>query len=492
MAYRSLIIPFVVICCCISVGRVDAQPKITSQIDSNDKIHFEVGETRLIRLSEKIVRVSIADPKVADVRVVTPLQVLLTAKDVGFTHLILWSEADKPLVVAITCRRNLNDLRRQLKELFPNEQIKVSSTGDLVVLSGTVSDVRIPSRLAQVAQLHSKKLANLVEVSGNQQVQLEVRFAEISRTGVRKMGVNFLWRGSNNVGGMTAADSQTGQYYGQIPNTGASPGPPLIAGSPMGAAFDLFFSTGIADFPFSAILSILAQEGLAKILAEPTLVAMSGHEASFHAGGEIPILIAQQLGNVGVEYKKFGVRLKFQPTVMGNKTISLKVFAEVSEPDPTIGVTLSGYQVPGFKTRNSETTVRLKDGQSFAVAGLLSDTTRSVVKKVPLLGEIPILGSLFRSTSFQREETELLVVVKAHLTKPINMDKLPPMPGENKLTDPSDFQLFMMGSIGPWDKEKKKRKRRRRKKRAEQDESGLRAEAPGAGGPMGPIGFMRD
>jgi pilus assembly protein CpaC len=464
-----------------------AQPTITEQSNATMRVQLEIGQTRLLRLTQKIVRVSIADPNVADVRVVTPLQVLLTSKSVGLTHLILWGETDKPLVITVDCRRNLDELRTQIQELFPEEKIKVGSVGELVVLSGKVNDLRIPARIAEVAKLHSKQLANLVEVSGDQQVQLEVRFAEVSRSGLRNMGVNFLWADASTkygpfVGGYNTPGAVAGQVLGGLPIAGSTAPPLQVPGT--SNAFNLLFATGNATFPFSAILSILVQSGLAKVLAEPTLVALSGQEASFHAGGEIPIIIAQQFGYASVQFKKFGVILKFTPTVLGGRTMSLKINSEVSEPDSTLGVTLGGYQVPGFKTRNSTTTVRLKDGQSFAIAGLLSDNIRSTINKVPLLGEIPVLGALFRSSSFQRTETELLVVIKAHLTQPVQMPDMPMMPGEDDLNDPSDFQLFLLGTHGPWKKEREEKKK--------SDQSSADRPSQNGGGPSGPIGFMRE
>ncbi|MFH1130751.1 MAG: type II and III secretion system protein family protein, partial [Pseudomonadota bacterium] len=344
------------------------------------------------------------------------------------------------------------------------------------------------ARLAEVAKLHSDRLANLVEVSGNQQVQLEVRFSEVSRTGMRKMGLNFLWKDSarGNVGNLSGGGARAGEFLSDpqdfhIPGTGVN-GIPLVAAPVQGDAFNLIFSTGMSAFPFSAVLSILAQEGLAKMLAEPTLVALSGQDASFHAGGELPILISQQLGQVSVQYKKFGVMLKFVPTVLGERTINLKIAAEVSEPDASVGVVLSGFQIPGFKTRSADATVRLRDGQSFAIAGLLSDDIRSTVKKVPLLGEVPVLGALFRSTAFQREETELLVVVKAHLVQPLKPEEVAPLPGEDEINDPDDFTLFMLGWIDG------------SKKESVEDEQDTEKtnEKQAKGGPVGPVGFMRD
>ena len=465
-----------------------AQPKVVSQAEATQEMKLQVGETRLVHLSEKIVRISVADPAVADVQVVTEKQVLITAKGVGNTHLILWSTSETPLVLSVSCARNLDQLRDQLGQLFPDEKIDVGSVGELVVLSGKVGDLRLPARAAELASLYSDKVANMVEVSGDQQVELDVRFAEVSRSGLRKLGLNFLWRdtGRGYVGGSASPSTQTGQYLDgnnnlRIPGTSNS-GVPFVPVPSANSAFNLFFSTGLSKFPFSAILSILSQEGLAKVLAEPTLVSLSGQEASFHAGGEVPILIARQLGEVSVEYKKFGVRLQFTPTVLGDRNISLKLAVEVSEPDATAGVTIGGFNIPGFKVRASDTTVRLRDGQSFAVAGLLSDSVRSTVDKIPVLGDIPILGALFRSTAFQREETELLVVVRARLVRPIDSDQVPLLPGEDELTDPTDFELFLLGRIEP---EKKTSSRR---SRPTSNDEGPQSSK----GPTGPIGFVRD
>ncbi len=211
--------------------------------------------------------------------------------------------------------------------------------------------------------------------------------------------------------------------------------------------FSLFFS-GLPSFPFSAILNILEQSGLAKMLAEPTLVALSGQEAKFLVGGEIPIPIASSLGAISVLWKKFGIILNFTPTVIADGALHLKLAAEVSDIDPSRSVTIGGVSVPGLTTRQSETTVRLADGQSFAIAGLLSDKIQSTVSKIPLLGDIPILGALFRSVSYQRNETELLVVVTAHLAKPVAPHDAPHLPTENELNDPNDIQLFLFGSVG--------------------------------------------
>ena len=239
-----------------------AQPKLDMREQSSQNIRLEVGQTRLMRVSERVIRVSVADPTVSDVQVVTPQQVLITAKAVGYTHLILWSADDLPLVIAVSVTRNLDHLRSQFSQLFPNEKVTISAIGDLIVLSGTVSDLRVPAQAAEVAQLHSEKLANLIKVSGDQQVQLDVRFAEVSRTGMRKAGINFLWQDNERgyVGGQATNSTSPGEYLRGtrwIPGTNAS-APPFVSAPSTGDSFNLFFSTGLSSFPFSAILSILS------------------------------------------------------------------------------------------------------------------------------------------------------------------------------------------------------------------------------------------
>jgi pilus assembly protein CpaC len=289
-------------------------------------------------------------------------------------------------------------------------------------------------------------------VPGDQQVQLEVSFAEVSRTALKEMGLNF-WakgKGGNYAGGQIApTSSQTGLVpsYGDQPaasQLGLTDGLPAIA-APMSGAFGLVLASAAdSAFPFSAALSVLSQRGYARTLSEPTLVALSGHEATFLAGGEFPIPLPQSLGNIGVEYKKFGVQLKFVPTIVGDE-IQLELAATVSDIDFNLGIRLATVTVPGLTERHSATTVRLRDGQSFAIAGLLSDRVRSSVDKVPVLGDLPVLGALFRSTSYRREETELLVVVTARIVRP--GDERPRLPGEGTKVDPSDVELFLLGSI---------------------------------------------
>jgi pilus assembly protein CpaC len=460
------------------------QIKIDREVGAARDLALEMGQNRLLVLSEPIARVSVADPKVADMKVITPTQLLLTARGVGSTDLTLWNKRDEPLVLALLVTRNLDALRRQLKELFPAENIVVSAAGDLVVLSGEASDVRVPERAAEVAALHAEKVANLMHVSGNQQVQLEVKFAEVSRSALRSMGFNIFHRDAAGqyVAGMTASGSSPGTFLG-VPGTGST-SVPEVYGPATGGGFSLFFS-GLANFPFSAILSLLESNQLSKTLAEPTLVAMSGQEAKFLAGGEFPIPVSAGLGAVGVQWKKFGIILSFTPTVVSEGFLHLRLATEVSDIDPTRSANVGGFTVPGLISRQSETTVRLSDGQSFAIAGLLNDQVRSEIDKIPILGDIPILGALFRSVSYRRDESELIVVITARLTKPVAPHELPRLPTDDELNDPNDFELFLLGGEGTG--------RPPRDERADRDHasSGETGRALAGRGPSSEVGFIR-
>jgi pilus assembly protein CpaC len=460
------------------------QIKIDREVGAARDLSLEMGQNRLLVLSEPIARVSVADPKVADMKVITPTQLLLTARGVGSTDLTLWNKRDEPLVLALLVNRNLDALRKQLKELFPTENIIVSAAGDLVVLSGEASDVRVPERAAEVAQLHAEKVANLMRVSGNQQVQLEVKFAEVSRSALRSMGFNIFHRDAAGqfVAGATSSGSAPGQFL-TVPGAGTATVPDIY-GPATGGGFSLFFS-GLANFPFSAILSLLESNQLSKTLAEPTLVAMSGQEAKFLAGGEFPIPVSAGLGAVGVQWKKYGIILAFTPTVVSEGFLHLKMQTEVSDIDATRSVNVSGFVVPALISRQSETTVRLSDGQSFAIAGLLNDQIRSEIDKIPLLGDIPILGALFRSTSYRRDESELIVVITARLTKPVAPHELPPLPTDDELNDPNDFELFLLGSEGTGKPPKDDNK-------ADKDHASAEAGRAFAGrGPSSEVGFIR-
>ncbi len=439
--------------------------RVDREVGAVREMVLEAGQNRLLVLSEQIGRIAVADPNVADLKVVTPNQVLLTAKGVGATDLTLWTRSNDPLVIALRVGRALEGLRKQLKELFPGENITISTAGDLVVLTGQVSDVRMPERIAEIARLHSPQVANLVQVTGEQQVQLEVRFAEVSREGLRDLGVNLFHKQTQGAGGLVGPNTFPGDFLNTVNNPaipGTGPRGRAVPGSPgfqppdvpnpsfataQGGAFNFFFSA-YGKIPLSGILSVLERNGLAKVLAEPTLVTLSGQEAKFLAGGEFPVPLTSAFGAVQVEWKKFGIILKFTPTVIGGSTIHMALSSEVSDIDQALSVTIGGVTIPGLISRQSETTVRLGDGQSFAIAGLLSDKIKSQIDRIPVLGSVPILGALFRSTQYRKQETELLVVVTAKLVHPLSPHEMPALPTEYENNNPTDLALFLLGLEG--------------------------------------------
>ncbi|HJZ87494.1 MAG TPA: type II and III secretion system protein family protein [Polyangia bacterium] len=473
-------------------GAGAAKPKLAERV-----VTIEIGGSKLIRLGESISRVSNAAPEIADVAPFPPDQVLLTGKRLGQTMATLWT-SDEVITLTVIVGYPVEAITSALKQAIPDgRNLRASSAGTALVLSGEVGDAADAERSAEIArgfvatgtaitgvgagpQQAPPSVVNLIGVTRDQQVQIEVSFAEVSRSALKQIGLNFWHKGSGVAGGLlTPATGPSGlapvlspdpNLAGQLEN---GIGMPVIQ-TPLGGAFGLLLALGSdQEFPFTTALSVLASNGFSRTLAEPTLVALSGQEASFLAGGEFPLPLPQALGQVVVEFKKFGIQLKFVPTVVRD-TIQLKLAATVSDLDFSLGIKLASVTVPGLTERQSATTVRLRDGQSFAIAGLLSDKVRSNVDKVPGLGDLPVLGALFRSTSYRREETELLVVVTARLVRPQN--ERPALPGEGVQADPSDLELFLFGT-------------------QESKEGGAlprrRTRPTGVPAPAGPVGFKR-
>jgi len=346
----------------------------------------------------------------------------------------------KRVVNLLQAEGSPSQLKEAIHKILPEEKdIRVTPTGDSVTLSGTVSST---SNLSQVLALadsyYPKKVINLLEVGGVHQVMLEVRVAEISRSLLRRLGVNFSY--VSNSGANFGIS-----LLGSLTSLGSA-----VTGS-VGSVSDrmnaIFRFTG-AGATWTTFIDALKEEGLLKVMAEPTLITMSGKSANFLAGGEFPIPVPQPSGvgtTITVEYKPFGVGLNFSPVVLSSKKISMQVAPEVSDLDFSNAIQISGFVVPAITTRRVSTTVELGDGQSFAVAGLLKDNVREVVSKFPVLGEIPILGVLFRSTSFQKNETELIIIVTPHLVKPLNLAKqtLP----TDQYMEPNDFEFYLLGAL---------------------------------------------
>jgi pilus assembly protein CpaC len=395
-------------------------------------------------------RVSLAAPEIADAVVLTPRQIYITGKAPGVTNLTLWG-ADNTVsgIIDLEVSPDISQLKERLYKILPEEKdIKVTPTNDNVTLSGTVSSTSNLSQALSLAETYyPKKVVNLLEVAGVHQVMLEVRVSEMSRSLLRRLGFNFSYLSSSGKNfGLSLLNKLT-----SLPAAGF-PANPLIVSDKVTGLFR-FVSN---DTSWTFFIDALKEEGLLKILAEPTLITLSGKTANFLAGGEFPVPVPQ--GGVGgttitIEYKPFGVGLNFTPIVLSNKKINMLVAPEVSELDFSNAISISGFLVPALTTRRVSTMIELGDGQSFAIAGLLKDEVREIVSKFPVLGDIPILGALFRSTSFQKNETELVIVVTPHLVKPLDMAKqtLP----TDQFIEPDDFEFYLLGNLEGREKEKR-------------------------------------
>jgi pilus assembly protein CpaC len=384
--------------------------------------------------------VSVANPDVADVNPVAATQVLVTAKHAGSTQLVFWDDAGRSQSVDVVVNFDLKALQDQLKLLFPGASIEAVSANGAIVLRGHVPDVQSGLRAVQVATPYAASVLNFLEVSGGQQVMLKVRFAEVSRSLTENLGFNAFatdgrfTAGINNapgaspVGGLASHSSGT-----TIPNV------PVFGGGQMGQASFEFF------------VDALRQNNLLRVLAEPNLTAISGSPAEFLAGGKFPVPVPQTSGGGGtaitVDYKEFGIRLAFTPTVLGNGHIRLEVAPEVSDLDFTNSVSFNGFVIPSITTRNLHTTVELNEGQTFALAGLLNNRVTANKTVTPLLGDIPVLGALFRSVRYVRDETELVVMVTPVVVSPINPGQVPRLPGE-LWRYPNEAQLFAFQDLG--------------------------------------------
>lgn len=423
----------------LTAGPVFAQDGIHA-----GSLEVPVNKSQVVSADRAIARAMIGNAAIADVVPISERSVYVLGKAFGTTSLTLYDRANRVIAVMdIEVGPDVEALRTQLDSLVPGQPIEARISAGNLLLTGLVNDPGAADRAAQLAKAYAgDKVINLISVGGSQQVMLEVRFAEINR----QMGERL------QVSGFGLSDS--GTFRGAL-GEGASLD--SNRGLSLGSITDAFgiFSKAfsIGSLNLDATLDVLERKGLAKTLAEPTLVALSGEKASFLAGGEFPIPVAQSSSGGGggggggnaitVEFKPFGVSLGFTPTVLGDKVISLIVEPEVSSIDPSASVTVNGLVVPGLQTRRASTTVELRDGESFAIAGLLRSDYQTTVRQLPLLGNIPILGALFRSTGFQKGETELLIVVTPRLVAPIRPDqvRLP----TDRIADPKPVDVLLTG-----------------------------------------------
>jgi len=404
-----------------------------SGIEMSKKIDLISGKSLILKSDKPIKRISEPDSKIVTTILISPYEVYVCGKAVGTTNLIIWTSESESLTYDIEVTNDVTALKEKLFLILPDEHdIHVIPTHDSITLTGHVSDISKLDRALTIARAYTAggMLHNLLQVGGNQQVMLEVRVAEMSRSTTKRLGINFNYIRGGDFGLTTLG----GLSQFALPGT-------VTTSSALNAYFR--FHSGSAEW--TGLIDALKQDGMVKVLAEPTLIAISGQQANFLAGGEFPVPIPSGDGDVTIEYKKYGVSLQFTPIVLGGGRISVDVTPEVSEPDFSTAVQFAGFVVPGVTTRRASTRIELADGQSFAIAGLLSEKVRETVSKFPLLGDIPIIGALFRSTSFIKDETELIIIVTPHLVRPLdsNWQVLP----TDFYIEPSDAEFYLEGLL---------------------------------------------
>jgi len=387
------------------------------------RIPLIAGRSHILTTDFDVIRIAVTNPAVADALVIQPREILIDGKGPGTVSLILWG-ADRRVQYDVVVEPGVSALQQQMQQIFPGEGIRVSATDEAIVLSGSASTNEVALRAGEIAQASSSKqrVINMLQRPGGpdtQQVMLEVRFAEVEHNALMELGASFLADRAN-------FDARTSTEQFPTPFIDASKPAPIQVPDYLNVFFFLR-REGLL-----AILKALQQRGSFQSLAEPNLVAYNGQEASFLAGGEFPIPLVQgNTGQVTVVFKEFGVRLTFRPTIAG-EVIRLKVRPEVSTLDFANGLSLAGFRVPALKTRRAETEVELRDGQSFAIAGLLDNQAVEDRQAIPLLSSLPIVGHLFKSKTDSARRTELLVLITPHLVRPLEPSEVPPLPVDRR------------------------------------------------------------
>lgn len=432
----------------------DVRISVSDVTSAERLIRVPVNKGVLVDFSVPLKEVRVTKPDIAEVAAVSPRQILLTGKSFGTTQLLVWLSDTEQRVFDVAVDIELERLQASIRAAVPRSEVKANAVLDSVVLSGTVPDAAAAQRVMEVAGIFSKAVINHLQVGGVHQVVLRVTVAEVNRSAVRQLGFNGWIAGDNfndifgvnQLDGINPVNIGAAREFGPIGELGAA-GIPFVTDRSEGLPLRTrpTFSLGFPRVQMQIFVQALRENGLLRVLAEPNLVAMSGQEASFLAGGEVPIPIATD-ERIKIDYKQFGVRLVFTPAVISESRIRLHVAPELSEPDLSNAVTVSGISVPGFTTRRVETVVELGSGQTFAIGGLLSERVRGITRKIPGIGDMPVLGPLFSSVEFERNETELVVLVTPELIEPLSPDQITSIPGEEEL-DPNDFELFLMGRL---------------------------------------------
>lgn len=391
-----------------------------------ETLEVPMNRAIVVESEQPFAELSIANAGIADISSLSDRTIYVLGKAPGLTTLTLFDGAGNLLAnVRVRVSPDVTEFKERLRQILPSEQIEVRTANDGIVLSGTVSSAAKLARALELAERYApERVSNLMSVGGVQQVMLKVRFAEMNRSVAKELSSTLSVAGTDFVGGFNPQNLV----------------PPVTVQNGT-----LLFGFGVGSAQVNLLLQALESKGLVRNLAEPNLSALSGQEATFLAGGEVPIPVPQDDGVVAIEYKPFGVNMNFIPRVVDGDLINLEMGTSVSSIDTSTNFTINGDTVPSFIVREAKTTIELRDGESFAIAGLLQDNFVDQVNQVPWLGDVPVLGALFRSADYQREQSELVIIITAHLVTPTRGEALA-LPTD-RVKPPSEFDLFANGRV---------------------------------------------
>jgi pilus assembly protein CpaC len=431
-------------------GDAYAQDRIIQITGSNHTamVMVTIGKSQDVRTGTSFVDVMVGDPEVADVNPLTDHTLSILGKKIGTTRVQVYAEGKKLIgIFDVEVSYDITRLTNELKRRFAGAHLQASSVNGRIMLSGEVADAATLDKAVTIARQFGPEIINTVSVMSPQQVMLEVRFIELSRTAGRELGVQwnvFNSHGTVNIGSRQPASNlpiTAPANNSQIPVGEVAAGV-LSGASPFGFALGRIMAGGT---PIDVLINALEQKGIARSLAEPNLVALSGDTASFLAGGEYPIPVSGSFGQVTVDYKKYGVGLAFTPTVLDRGLINLKIEPEVSQIDTTHTISVSaGVSVPALIVRRASTTIELRDGQSFMIGGLLQTNNQNQIEQLPWLGSVPVLGTLFSSKSYQQNQTDLAIIVTPHLVRPTRPGDIVKTPADD-MVPPNDPDFFLLG-----------------------------------------------
>jgi len=416
-----------------------------------EQIELAVNKSAMIDCAEPVQAATVVNPEIAEVNIISPKVIIVRAKSFGITQLVLIARDGRKRAYQISVGMDAAQLEAAIRTAVPLAKVRVRAVMDTIILSGVVPDAQAAEQIVELANIFSPKVQNHMRVAGTQQVLLRCTVAEVNRSAIRQLGFNGFSFGEDFFG-VNNLDQISPASIG-VPELMPVSTPPIrppqrfrFTGGDfvVGPQTTIYF--GLPRAQTEIFLQAMRENGLLRVLAEPNLVAISGQTASFLAGGEFPVPVPQDQNTITIEWREFGVRLKFTPAVVPGQRIRLKVAPEVSELDFSSAVQLQAFVIPGLTNRKAETVIEVANGQTFAIAGLLSEQVRGISRRIPGLGDLPILGALFSSVQYRKSQTELLILVTPELVSPMDPQQVPPVPGQ-EMTDPTDFELFTLGLL---------------------------------------------